>query len=110
MGPGDILCITASRHGGLCAVGDSHGNVRLYGFPSSVRMASHRMYKGHGPNVSSVCFSFDNTKLLSAASDGNVFLWNVKASAYQGITGQEPSVAATDIAAKSQGVGSRERE
>eukprot|EP00760_Papus_ankaliazontas_P027294 PhM_4_TR3259/c0_g1_i1/m.70473/K18598/EML6; echinoderm microtubule-associated protein-like 6 len=78
MAPDDVASVIATERNDLCFVGDADGSVKVYTYPTVGKLASHRRYKGHGPNVSSVVLNFDRTMLLTTSSDGCVFQWAVK--------------------------------
>ena len=72
-----ITAVDRSGEGDLCAAGDSSNNVSLFSFPIPMQQASHKKYRGHSSEVTSVTFSPTDSSMLSAATDGCIFQWTV---------------------------------
>jgi WD40 repeat protein len=75
--PEDITSVRTTRDNRLCFVGDSKGNIKVFLYPSASKLASHRLYRGHGPNVSNILLNFDESTLITTSSDGCIFQWGV---------------------------------
>lgn len=71
-----VGALAASPDGGLLAVGDAFGQVRLLSFPCPTVGASAKVYRGHGAPVASVAFSVEGQFLLSVGcQDRSVLQW-----------------------------------
>jgi WD40 repeat protein len=73
-----LVASNRSNAGGLVAVGDNHGRVRLARFPCTERDTNFLTCRGHGSVVSNVRFAFDDSALFTCgAQDGCVIQWSV---------------------------------
>lgn len=72
----DGIAVTSAfnRHGSLLAVGCNDGRVVVWDFDTR---GIARTLNGHIETVTSVCWSRNGRKLLSASVDWNVILWDV---------------------------------
>lgn len=72
----NVGALAASPDGGLLAVGDGFGQVRLLSFPCPTVGASAKVYRGHGAPIANVAFSVEGQFLLSVGcQDRSVLQW-----------------------------------
>lgn len=73
-----LIASSRSSAGGLVAVGDNHGRVRLARFPCTERDTNFLTCRGHGSVVSNVRFAFDDSALFTCgAQDGCIIQWSM---------------------------------
>uniref|UniRef100_UPI00358E5FDC echinoderm microtubule-associated protein-like 5 isoform X4 n=1 Tax=Myxine glutinosa TaxID=7769 RepID=UPI00358E5FDC len=74
--PNHIMSLDASVTGGVLAVGDGLGFIKLYRFPTFQKGSRFRRYIGHSAPVTAVRWSHDCAWLLSiGGSDHALFQW-----------------------------------
>ena len=67
-----------SLRGDLLASSDETGEIRIYKIQEISNPIHLKTFKGHKNRVLSLEFSPDGRKLVSACSDGDIFLWNIE--------------------------------
>ena len=59
---------------------DEFGRLKLFRFPCVTKGAAYCDYRGHGPHVTKVCFTVEDSHVISVGgSDRCVFQWRVDA-------------------------------
>ncbi|XP_070181364.1 echinoderm microtubule-associated protein-like 2 isoform X3 [Littorina saxatilis] len=62
----------------LLATADDFGKVNLYQYPSTQPRSPAHSYRGHSSHVTSVCFLFDDSRLVSTGgNDSAILQWQV---------------------------------
>ena len=69
----DINSTCTTNDMNIIATGDDFGLVKLFKFPSKEKHAKCKKYVGHSSHVTSVRFTADDTKLISAGGLGAVY-------------------------------------
>ncbi|KAJ9473341.1 echinoderm microtubule-associated protein-like 6 [Diplonema papillatum] len=72
-----VTSVDRSPDGDICAVGDAFGNVSLFTFPIPMPQASHKKYRGHSDEITSLAFGLTSNNVFSSSADGCLFHWNV---------------------------------
>ena len=72
----DINSTCTTNDMNIIATGDDFGLVKLFKFPSKEKHAKCKKYVGHSSHVTSVRFTADDSKLVSAGGlDASVMIW-----------------------------------
>ena len=71
-----VTCCSRTHARTCLAVGDAHGIVSMYQYPTHAG-ARRRLFGGHAGPVTAVQFLVDDTHLVSASQDGSLLLWSV---------------------------------
>ena len=72
-----VTCCDRAHARTCIAVGDAHGIVSMYQFPTHAG-ARRRLFGGHSSAVTAARFLVDDTHLVTASHDGSLFLWDVR--------------------------------
>jgi len=70
----DVRDIALNSNYTLLATADNDGFIMTYKYPEIVKL---KMIYAHNYSVSSVIFTYDNSRLISAGDDGLVKIWDV---------------------------------
>ncbi|XP_031785900.1 echinoderm microtubule-associated protein-like 2 isoform X7 [Nasonia vitripennis] len=74
----EINSCSRSEDGGLLAVGDSLGKVKLFSYPACQPKSLFHNYNGHFNNVTNIAFLHDDTRLISnGGTDTSILQWIV---------------------------------
>ncbi|XP_062892556.1 echinoderm microtubule-associated protein-like 4 isoform X1 [Mobula hypostoma] len=74
----DINALCRSHNERLVAVADDFCKVHLFQYPCSKAKAPSHVYSGHGSHVTNVCFTHNDTHLISTGGkDTTVMQWRV---------------------------------
>ncbi|XP_072887663.1 echinoderm microtubule-associated protein-like 3, partial [Hemitrygon akajei] len=96
----DINALCRSHNERLVAVADDFCKVHLFQYPCSKAKAPSHVYSGHGSHVTNVCFTHNDTHLISTGGkDTTVMQWRVQAGGLERSTSiSSASASSLDIA------------
>ena len=82
----DIQSVCRANSSSVIATGDSSGRVRLFKYPSIVKHAASKVYRGHSDKVNQVKFLFNDTYAVSVGGyDKTVIVWKCEIQKEQSI-------------------------
>ena len=72
--PDFISCVCKAHTRNIICSGDDHMNINLYNYPTISENPKVKSYCGHSENVTRICFSPDDTKLISISGTDKSFI------------------------------------